>query len=144
MTQNERESTVNVEFFPIFCENVRKEDSGQFTYVGVYQSNISVDEFPFTFPQLSMSLSLIGPDTVLPGELTVLAHAGERVLLEFSPNTADLTPKEKDDGLVFMNIHLIGDALTLEEPAKITASVILNGHKLESNNSITVVKKTTA
>lgn len=36
----------------IFCDDVREETSGMKTIVGVYSTDLLVDEFPYSFPKL--------------------------------------------------------------------------------------------
>lgn len=125
-------------FHPTFCESIRAESSGQFTYVGVFQSEIAVPAFPFCFPQFSAAISLIGTKAQLENiEITLMA--GDVVQSRIAV-ADDLANAREDCQPIYLNLHLIGSSLWINAPCEITATLSIDGMVHSSPNVIRLIQ----
>ncbi|MBV7482495.1 hypothetical protein [Bordetella sp. BOR01] len=130
-----------IEFFPIFCESIRSEVGGQFTYVGVFQSNVDVEQFPHTFSQFAVALAVVGPASVLRDQVaTITVRAGTKLKAKIDvPPIRSSAPS--DDDLIHMNLHVIGDTFRVDEPSSITATLSFKDWEACSKNVLNVRQK---
>ncbi|GAA0215318.1 hypothetical protein GCM10009125_00440 [Castellaniella daejeonensis] len=139
MKPNNKKETPLV-FYPTFCETIRPEANGQFTYIGVFQSSISVDVFPYEFHQFSVAIAVIGTPDQLAGDVKISVCVDDRIVggASIDGSAEGLTPNE--DGLVFCNFHIIGNELIVHKPSSITANITINGVTYVSPNSVRLRK----
>jgi len=70
--------------YTIFCDDIRQEIGGKFSYIGVYSGFMFVPAFPITLPKLCLAISLLQRREILE------ANIGLRIFLP--GETDDNTP----------------------------------------------------
>jgi len=52
---------MNRQVLTIFCDDIRQEIGGKFSYIGVYSAQMFVPSFPITLPKLCLAMNVITP-----------------------------------------------------------------------------------
>jgi Family of unknown function (DUF6941) len=124
--------------YTVFCDDIRFEVNGKFTYVGVYSGRMSVNaSFPATLPKFGIAVTFyqlkekfvphLGLRVFLPGdsgeEASIQGDFGEtsegaiRQQIESQPRI----PETK---YITMNAGLVLSPLIIKEPGSITVRVL--------------------
>lgn len=129
--------------YAIFCDDIRVEASGQFTYVGVYPGNIGLDSYPHTFPRFTIGIVYKQP-TEAPRErvkLQVLVGDDKEVAFETELDLRDAPPtpaNAANDATLNaqMNVTLSPFVVTKKTPVRVQA---LRGGDALRLGSITIL-----
>jgi hypothetical protein len=117
--------------FLLFCDDIRREDSGKLIMVGVYQSEMVFPELPATLPQLNVLINLREPKDKMSKTVDIVVSIP--VDQEFRKTMAcDVSPVQEK----YLMIH---DDVT---HSSVSSTLRLENVRINSEGSIVVYIET--
>lgn len=107
----------------IYCDDVRREDTGKAIYIGVYTEAMEASEFPLTLPKFVVITRLFSPsdDTTVPNAIRL--RSNQSTIVTF-PKPKDM-PNEL--GLITFEMHSTNFAIA--QPCTLDVEVELADHQ---------------
>lgn len=121
--------------YAIVCDDIRQEIGNKLTFVGVYQDQIIVSGFPFTFPKLCFFVQY------------AYIKEGDQFLLELKDPSNKVIEKAIDIVVPAgqkpskMRIFGIYSPIRVEKPGKYTLEVTVNGNEKRKNEIVVNIKE---
>lgn len=117
----------------LFCDSIRREQSGTSTIVGVHGDSITPAEFPITIPRLGIYIRITFPVDEAPESIVCRIYDDEdHVHLDQACPTETITKgvaRNAEQDLRVSSVIFAAELETLEitSPAKFFAEVVVNG-----------------
>lgn len=123
----------------IFCDDLRREDSGKLLVIGMYGSELLVQQLPAVLPGLNFLITVSTPVEDLFTSLTIRVMLGEETLSEMvvdslpSSDDANQNPEDVTAGRVYrlQALAKVG-ILTIEKPTLLRVRVFTEREVLQA------------
>jgi hypothetical protein len=132
----------NIFVTALYCDDIRQEVGGKNSYMGVYNSDLVVPQFPTTLPKLCAQVTLRFPLGVTAREVIVRISMNEVQLAEVTlpegelrKALADMTNMESslENQDVAAALVLQFAPLQLQQPGVMRVLAIVDGRELKGN-----------
>lgn len=80
--------------FSIFCDDIRREDTGKMLFIGVYDNALLAPELPATLPSLKVYLTVTTPVTQPFQTLKIICYLNDDIVSEVLIELAEEQPKD--------------------------------------------------
>lgn len=117
----------------LFCDDIRHEEGGKLSFMGVYSSGLFVPAFPATLPKLCLSVKIISPAGEPLRELSLRISRdeetlqeialGEEQLAEASDSTEDMTEEQRKERIQMAQFMLVFSPIQFDGPCTLRVRV---------------------
>jgi len=114
----------------IYCDDIRHELGGKVSYIGVYNGQMWVQEFPIVLPKLCVAYKIVLPDGTPTDSLKIIIYRDDVVLFETEladlPDVKSLVAEKQAQGIeAVMAIQngVIFSPLVIDAPCRIRINV---------------------
>ena len=117
---------MNRHILTLFCDDIRQEIGGKFSYIGVYSGGLFVPTFPITLPKLCLAMSAVTPAdkpfqklsfrVLKDEELLAEGMLDEEQLANVVDATDDIPEDERKDRMHVLQTLFMFSPLQLDGP----------------------------
>ncbi len=124
---------MNRHVLTVFCDDIRHEVGGKFSYIGVYSGQMFVPAFPITLPKLCLSMSVITPADAPIRKLAMRILKDDALLAEAALDDtqlsnateafADVADDERRERVQLLQSMFVFSPFQLESPCTLSVRI---------------------
>jgi hypothetical protein len=133
----------------IYCDDIRREEGGKTSLMGVYNSDFLVPQLPITIPQLCIQVHIRLDIQTQPSEIAVRITLGSEQIVEAKIDKVELNSifnevkMDPDARFVLIGYVFVHNQLPIEAQTRFDVFALIDGEEIRGNGLRVLLNQST-